>query len=76
MGKRQTRVFRQNIQDHLLELLQSETVQLVLRTKVVIHGKLFMPEMGEFELVDKSLNRHAVLLDQIEEIIYDKEAAF
>ena len=76
MGKRQTRVFRQNIQNHLLELLQSQTVQMVLRTKVVIQGKLHMPAPDQFEMVDKSRKKHTVALHQIEEIIYDKEAAF
>lgn len=76
MGKRQTRIFRQNIQKHLQELLQCQTVQLVLRTKVVVQGKLFMPSPGQFELVDKCRNKHTVQLHQIEEIIYDKEAAF
>jgi hypothetical protein len=76
MGKRQTRVFRQNIQNHLQDLLQCQMVQMVLRTKVVIHGKLFMPAPDQFELVDKGLNKHLVQLYQIEEIIYDKEAAF
>jgi len=76
MGKRQTRVFRQDIQKHLQDLLQCQTVQLVLRTKVVIQGKLFNPEPDQFELIDYGRNKHAVALHQIEEIIYDKEAAF
>lgn len=76
MGKRQTRVFRLNIQHHLLDLLQCQTVQMILRTKVVIQGKLHMPAPDQFEIIDKSSKRHTVALHQIEEIIYDKEAAF
>lgn len=76
MGKRQTRVFRQNIQEHLQDLLQCQTVQLVLRTKVVIQGKLLMMTPEKFKLVDQCRNAHTVALHQIEEIIYDKEAAF
>jgi len=76
MGKRQTRVFRQNIQEHLQDLLQCQTVQLVLRTKVVIQGKLLLKTPDQFELADKCGHVHAVTLQQIEEIIYDKEAAF
>ncbi len=76
MGKRQTRVFRQNIQEHVQDLLQCQTVQLVLRTKVVMQGKLLMTAPEQFELVDKCRNKHTVALHQIEEIIYDKEAAF
>lgn len=76
MGKRQTRVFRQQIHIHLQDLLLCHTVQLVLRTKVVMQGKLLMDGADKFTLVDKSSNNHSVALHQIEEIIYDKEAAF
>jgi DNA topoisomerase IB len=76
MGKRQTRVFRQDIPDHLQDLLQCHVVQMILRTRAVIQGKLLMPAPELFELIDQSRNKHTIALHQIEEIIYDKEAAF
>jgi hypothetical protein len=76
MGKRQVRVYRKDIPDHSEELLQSETVQVVLRTRVVLHGVLLKMTANRLLLQDIRAGKHVVSLPDVEEIIYDREAAF
>lgn len=76
MGKRQKRIFRKDIQQHLQELLQRRSVQVVLRSKVVLHGDILRLTADELELQDRRFGKHLFPIDQIEEIIYDMEAAY
>ncbi|AKD02157.1 hypothetical protein POKO110462_11770 [Pontibacter korlensis] len=76
MGKRQTRIFRKDLLNHRFELLQSPAVQVVLRTKVVLTGRLKELDAKGAELEDLRFNRHTFPLEQVEEIIYDIEAPY
>ena len=76
MGKRQTRVLRKHITDQLPLLQQQPLVQVILRSKAVYQGKIRRFNLDKLELEDRRSIRHVVPLEQIDEIIYDKEAAF
>jgi len=75
MGKRQIRIFRKDIPEHLPELLQ-KAVQLVLRSRVVLHGVLLKLTPEHLQLQDQRSGKHLVPVEQVEEIIYDVEAPY
>ncbi|MDX5422826.1 MAG: hypothetical protein LPK07_14280 [Hymenobacteraceae bacterium] len=76
MGKRQTRIFRKDIEKHLQELLQQETVQVVLRSRVVLNGALLELNPERLQLQDHRFGKHTVPVEQVEEIIYDAAAPY
>ncbi|WP_161890284.1 hypothetical protein [Pontibacter russatus] len=76
MGKRQKRINRKDIPQHIPELLQRRTVQVVLRTKVVLNGDILQLTADELQLQDHRFGKHILPIDQIEEIIYDMEAPY
>lgn len=76
MGKRQKRIFRNDIKNHLQELLLRQTVQVVLRNKVVMNGNITRLTEEELHLKDHRFGKHTVPVSEIEEIIYDIEAAY
>ncbi|WP_114781636.1 hypothetical protein [Botryobacter ruber] len=76
MGKRQIRVLRKNVPDQLPHLQQQPLVQVILRSKAVYQGRIRRFNLDKLELMDRRSIRHVVPLEQIDEIIYDKEAAF
>ncbi|MBF9252084.1 hypothetical protein I2I11_02145 [Pontibacter sp. 172403-2] len=75
MGKRQIRIFRKDIPERLPELLQ-RAVQVVLRSRVVLHGVLLKLTPGQLQLQDQRFGKHLVPVEEVEEIIYDVEAAW
>ena len=76
MGKRQVRIFRNDLEQRLPELLLQPRVQVVLRSKVVLAGSLASMDSGKLQLVDFRSGRHAFALEQVEEVIYDVEAPY
>ena len=76
MGKRQKRINRKDIQQHIVELLQRRAVQVVLRTKVVLTGDILQLTADQLQLQDHRFGKHILPIDQIEEIIYDMEAPY
>jgi hypothetical protein len=76
MGKRQIRISGTKIQQHSLELLERPLVQVVLRSRVVLAGKLLQISPELITVMDMRRSEHKLPTDQIEEIIYDLEAAF
>ena len=76
MGKRQIRISGTKLQQHTLELLERPVVQVVLRSRVVLAGKLLQVSPETITVLDMRRSKHELPTDQIEEIIYDKEAAF
>ncbi|WP_266202806.1 hypothetical protein [Pontibacter kalidii] len=76
MGKRQIRIFRRDLLDHQFELLQSPAVQVVLRSRVVLNGKLKRLDANGAELQDLRFDYHTFPLEQVEEMIYDVEAPY
>ncbi|MFD2514508.1 hypothetical protein ACFSRY_11570 [Pontibacter locisalis] len=76
MGKRQVRIFRKDLDKHLSELLRQPTVQVVLRSKVVMHGILRTLGEGKLQLEDFRFGKHNFTADQVEEIIYDLESPY
>ena len=76
MGKRQTRILRKDILQHTQELLERPTVQVVLRNRAVLYGALKNLTATQLEMHDQREGKHVVPLQQVEEIIYDREAAY
>jgi glutamate dehydrogenase/leucine dehydrogenase len=76
MGKRQIRIFRKNIAQHLPELRMQESVQVILRNRVVVQGKLNAASEAEFELLDGRRGKHVIPVQDVEEVIYDIEAPY
>ncbi|PKV63361.1 hypothetical protein [Pontibacter ramchanderi] len=76
MGKRQIRIYRSKLADHLPELLQQQTVQIVLRSRVVVQGVLQHVSAEELELLDSRRSKHTVPVAEVEEVIYDIEAPY
>ncbi|MCJ8165831.1 hypothetical protein MKJ04_13345 [Pontibacter sp. E15-1] len=76
MGKRQKRIFRKDIEAHTSELLERQTVQVVLRSRVVMQGHLLHLTAEELQLQDQRFSKHTMPLDDVEEIIYDFEAPY
>lgn len=76
MGKRQKRIFRNDLKNHTQELLLRQTVQVVLRNKVVLNGDITKLTDEELHLKDHRFGKHTLPVDEIEEIIYDIEAAY
>lgn len=74
MGKRQIRIFRRDLLNHTFELLQNPSVQVVLRSRVVLTGVLKELSAAGLQLQDARANRHTFQLEQVEEVIYDVEA--
>ncbi|WP_242916380.1 hypothetical protein [Pontibacter liquoris] len=74
MGKRQIRIFRKDIVNRASELLLQPAVQVVLRSRVVLHGVLEKLNQEQLQLQDQRFGRHVVSVAEIEEIIYDLEA--
>ncbi len=76
MGKRQIRISGTKLQQHTTELLERPVVQVVLRSRVVLAGKLLNVLPETITVLDMRRSKHVLPTDQIEEIIYDLEAAF
>ena len=76
MGKRQVRIFRNDLEKHFPELLQQPVVQVVLRNRVVLAGSLSSISSGKIELKDFRFNKHEFSKDEVEVIIYDIEAPY
>ncbi|MBD1396796.1 hypothetical protein H9Q13_06430 [Pontibacter sp. JH31] len=76
MGKRQIRIFRKDIPQHLPELLLQDSVQVILRNRVVVQGKLKTATADNFEILDGRRNQHAIPVRDVEEVIYDVEAPY
>ncbi|RDV17120.1 hypothetical protein DXT99_00980 [Pontibacter diazotrophicus] len=76
MGKRQERIFRNDIKNRIQELLVRQTVQVVLRSKVVMNGDITKLTDEELHLKDHRFGKHKVAIGEIEEIIYDIEAPY
>ncbi|EJF11317.1 hypothetical protein I0P70_12175 [Pontibacter sp. FD36] len=76
MGKRQIRIYRNQLADHLPDLLQQQTVQVVLRNRVVVQGVLQHVSVQELELLDGRRHKHTIPVPEVEEVIYDIEAPY
>jgi hypothetical protein len=76
MGKRQIRIYGSKLADHLPELLQQQTVQIVLRNRVVVQGILQHISAEELELLDGRRSKHTIPVQDVEEVIYDIEAPY
>ncbi|MBB6610867.1 hypothetical protein H7F15_07455 [Pontibacter sp. Tf4] len=76
MGKRQIRIPGIKLQEHVMELLTRPAVQVVLRSRVVVTGKLLHTAPETITLQDMRQSKHVLPTNQIQEIIYDIEAAW
>lgn len=76
MGKRQIRISGTRLQEHEMELLERPAVQVVLRNRVVLAGKLLQVSPENITVQDMRRSRHVLPADQIQEVIYDVEAAW
>ncbi|WP_439880182.1 hypothetical protein ACSX1A_13575 [Pontibacter sp. MBLB2868] len=76
MGKRQVRIFRKNLEEHLPELLLQSSVQVVLRSKAVLNGVLSSSGPAMLALQDFRFGKHTFAFNDVEEVIYDIEAPY
>ena len=74
MGKRQIRISGNKLQDHAVELLMQPVVQVILRNRVVVTGKLLHTAPETITLQDMRQSKHILPADQVQEIVYDVEA--
>jgi hypothetical protein len=75
MGKRLIRINSKDISSHLQELSGRE-VNIVLMNKNVLHGTITELKENTFKIKDMVLRTHYIKFSEVNEIIYDKEAAF
>ena len=74
MGKRQIRIAGTKLQNHTLELLEQPAVQVVLRSRVVVAGKILDVSPETITVQDMRRSKHVLPANQLQEIIYDVEA--
>jgi len=74
MGKRQIRISGTKLQQHTSELLNQPAVQVVLRSRVVLAGKVLTISPETITVQDMRRSKHVLPADQLQEIIYDVEA--
>jgi hypothetical protein len=75
MGKRLIRINNKDISGSLKELAGKE-VNLVMVNKNVLHGTIIESIENTFKIKDMLLKTHYIKFSEVNEIIYDKEAAF
>jgi hypothetical protein len=75
MGKRLVRINNKDISGKLQELIGRE-VNLVLINKNILHGVIIESPEQTFKIKDMLRKTHYVKFSEVNEIIYDIEAAF
>lgn len=75
MGKRLIRIFQKDIPSRINSLINMD-INLVLKNNTTIRGVLKKAEHTTFLLEGGRHEIHTVSLDEIVELIYDKESAF
>jgi hypothetical protein len=75
MGKRLVRINNKDISGKLKELIGRE-VNLVLINKNILHGVIIDSPEHTFRIKDMLLKTHYVKFSEVNEVIYDIEAAF
>jgi hypothetical protein len=75
MGKRQTRIFQKDIAAALPDLQQRDA-HVVQRSGKVLRGIITAISDRHLTLLNQRLHPHSVALEEIEEIVYDRETAF
>jgi small nuclear ribonucleoprotein (snRNP)-like protein len=75
MGKRLIRIFQKDIPARINTLLNLE-INLVLRNNKTIHGVLKKVDNDLLTMDGVMHEKHTVKVEEITEIIYDKEAAY
>lgn len=75
VGKRQTRIFRADLSKHLATLPGQEA-NVLLTNQTTLHGYIQSVTDQTLLLRDLRQKDHPILLDDIEEIMLDREAAF
>jgi len=75
MGKRLIRIFSKDILTREKELTATE-LNVVLKNKSTIHGTFVGIQGGIFTFNDMQLRKHKLNMEDIEEVIFDREAAY
>ena len=75
MGKRLTRIFGIDIPVKAKELISTE-LNVILKNKSTLHGVLIGVESNCLILRDMKLRKHKLSIADIEELIFDSEAAY
>ena len=71
MGKRQTRIFADNIAEKA-GLLTGREANLTLRNGATLHGVILTVTGHKLQLRDMRLKSHVLLLEDITEVIVDQ----
>lgn len=75
MGKRLVRIFSKEISSHIPSLLNTD-LHLVLKNNTTLYGVLKSFENNVLKVEGGLREKHQVKLEEVVEIIYDKEAAY
>jgi hypothetical protein len=75
MGKRQVRIFQKDIDLNRQRLLQQDA-HVVLGSGRVLRGVIIELTGRHLTLLNQRLHPQTVGLEEVEEIVYDKEAAY
>jgi len=75
MGKRLIRILGKDIPTRVKELISIE-LNVVLKNKATIHGVLTKLENNSIIIKDMRLRDHQINLSDVEELVFDREAAY
>lgn len=75
MGKRLYRIFEKDLPLQI-NALCGTTINVVLKNKKTVHGILVSAGKTEIVVMDPRHDKHSIKLEDISEVVYDKEAAF
>lgn len=75
MGKRLIRIFQKDIPSRIPALINHE-LDLVLKNNTTVHGLLRKFENNHLLLEGRLREKHSIPLQEVIEVVYDKEAAY
>ena len=75
MGKRLVRIFGKDIPARVKELISIE-LNVVLKNKSTLHGTLTRLENNYLTIRDMRRRDHQLNLSDVEELVFDREAAY
>lgn len=75
MGKRQKRIFAQDLKEKMTDLLNLE-LNLILKNDVTLHGKIIKLENQDVTFQDFVNRKHSFKIEEIAEIILDEKSLY
>ncbi len=75
MGKRQIRIFSDQIPEKITSLLDVE-INMILKNDVTLHGKILESQAKQILFRDSIRRKHRIKLEEIAEIIVDQPSQY